>query len=44
MSTLATLAAEGFEDSAVEASLNTVEFRLRASSASPMKGLSFMMG
>ena len=44
LSTLRKAADDGFEASAVEASMNTVEFRLRAASASPMKGLSFMMG
>jgi len=44
LSTLEGIAERGFEPSAVEASMNTVEFRLRATAASPMKGLSFMMG
>ena len=44
LDTLQSVVDTGFEDSAIEASLNTVEFRLRAASASPMKGLSFMMG
>jgi Zn-dependent M16 (insulinase) family peptidase len=44
MSTLRELGTSGFDDAAVAASMNTVEFRLRASTASPMKGLSFMMG
>ena len=44
LSTLRSVAASGFETSAIDASMNTVEFRLRASSASPMRGLSFMMG
>ena len=44
LSTLSGIAEGGFDDTAIEASMNTVEFRLRASSASPMKGLSFMMG
>jgi len=44
LETLDSIAESGFEQSAVEASMNTIEFRLRAASASPMKGLSFMMG
>jgi hypothetical protein len=36
--TLTKVSNNGFDASAIEASLNTVEFRLRASSASPMKG------
>ena len=37
--TLTKISQDGFEPSAIEASLNTVEFRLRASSTSPMKGV-----
>ena len=44
LGTLESIADGGFEETAIEASMNTVEFRLRSSSASPMKGLSFMMG
>jgi len=40
--TLSKCAADGFEEDAIEASLNTVEFRLRSLSASPMKGMSFL--
>jgi len=42
MSTLRDLVDQGFEKLAIEASMNTVEFSLRASGASPMKGMSFM--
>eukprot|EP00325_Prymnesiales_sp_UTEX-LB-985_P015269 CAMPEP_0174760896 /NCGR_PEP_ID=MMETSP1094-20130205/108996_1 /TAXON_ID=156173 /ORGANISM="Chrysochromulina brevifilum, Strain UTEX LB 985" /LENGTH=1149 /DNA_ID=CAMNT_0015966839 /DNA_START=20 /DNA_END=3471 /DNA_ORIENTATION=+ len=44
LSTLQAIARDGFDEDALEASINTIEFRLRASSASPMKGLSFMFG
>jgi len=43
LSSLARIAEEGFADDAVEASMNSMEFGLRSSSASPMKGLSFGM-
>lgn len=42
MATLRKLVLEGFDQAAIDASMNTIEFNLRASSASPMKGMSFM--
>lgn len=44
LSSLARIAEEGFPDDAVEAAMNSMEFSLRSTSASPMKGLSFGMG
>lgn len=42
LSTLERCAADGFDADAIEASLNTIEFRLRSLSASPMKGMSYL--
>jgi len=44
LSSLSRIAEEGFPEDAVEAAMNSAEFQLRSTSASPMKGLSFGMG
>jgi len=44
LATLEAVAETGFAADAIEASMNTMEFGLRATSASPMRGLSFGFG
>ena len=44
LATLKGVVEAGFAEDAIEASMNSMEFRLRSTSASPMKGLSFGFG
>ena len=44
LASLSAIADEGFGEDAVEAAMNSMEFGLRSSSASPMRGLSYGMG